>query len=246
VNELLQNQGRKDGSTHGLPTPGIVVDSYTTKGGMNPSIYCFLLSIIAAVNSTLPLAPIPWAKGIPFFDAIFKARQSMLDHRTWDPVQMCKDLFGHTKETQECISEMMEKTLEKSATTEKSTAYTNSVPLTNTYAREACTACGKEGSTRTDSENFYRVHLRRHERSLNDLLQQSDLSTCVGACKSENIKTTTTVTATGPVFIVFYGRMEYHHDAPNVFHRNNHKAPISPSKNKSKLEERPNMMKFGA
>jgi hypothetical protein len=98
------------------------VDPYTTKGGVNPSIYCFLLSIKAAVNSTLSQDPIPWAKDILFFDAIFKARQSTLDLTTWNPKQMCKALFNHTKETQECISEMMEKTLEKSATTEKSTA----------------------------------------------------------------------------------------------------------------------------
>ena len=59
-NEILQLKGKTDGNKIGLQTPGILLGPCFTRGGHNPSIFCYILSLVAAFSSIMPES-IEWA-----------------------------------------------------------------------------------------------------------------------------------------------------------------------------------------
>jgi hypothetical protein len=76
--EILHKLGKQSKDMTGSSGPGFVISNRITKGGENKTqTFCWFLTLIAMISSILP-DNINWAKGLPFFDLIFRARKKTL------------------------------------------------------------------------------------------------------------------------------------------------------------------------
>lgn len=112
-----------------------------TQGGYNESIFCYILSLIAAFSSIMPDA-IEWARNQRFFDNIYVARQKPLG-KDWNPSKLATSFFLAPVNKQQDAAEMASLVLINVYTSQELNAFVRGC-FNETANQKVCTRCDYE------------------------------------------------------------------------------------------------------
>ena len=205
-NEILQDQGKRGLDKRGIQTQTPPENPRTTKGGHNPSIYCYILSLVAGFSTVLPL-DISWAINHPFYGLICKARKKPL--KDWDPPNVALTAFNVTSKSQQDTSEMAQILLQQTYEVPQLQEFANGCMTSLQNTRESC-PCGKDGKRETHDYPLIKCQLREDADTLAQTLErQTGLSECANRKCNRSIRDTKTVESTGNILIAQFERKRF-------------------------------------
>ena len=205
-NEIFQDRGKRGSDKRGIQTQTPPENSRTTKGGQNPSIYCYILSLVAGFSTVLPM-DISWATNHPFYGLICKARKKPL--QDWGPRHVALTAFNVTSKSQQDASEMAQILLQQTYEVPQLQEFTNGCMTTLQTTRESC-PCGKAGKRETHNYPLVKCQLREGAATLAQTLErQAGLSECANRKCNRSVRDNKTVESTGNILIAQFERKRF-------------------------------------
>jgi hypothetical protein len=218
-NEILQQQGKTDGNKIGLQTPGILLGPCFTHGGHNKSIFCYILSLVAAFSSIMPES-IEWTSGQPFFGLVFLGRKSKLIG--WNPEKVATTFFRVSSNTQQDAAEAIQAILEHKTDKIEGSNFLKQTTNTSTALAGTCPSCGIIRAPKPHKQRLLQCKLTRDAPPLSEAIGQGILSECYQGCASKAVMLSTRLDSTGNFLIIHYPRVEF---IKGQRQRNTFKAP---------------------